>query len=106
MYTVKSNNGQTWVVPLALFCLGMDGLALVVLVKARAASYVTTPILVAWQVVALICFFRGFLPAYKRLDETHPALSELYLSLFRTVQILPTIISVMLSYAVSVVHRA
>jgi hypothetical protein len=108
MNTMKSNTGQTttWVVSLALFCLGMDGLALVIVAKVRSASYISIPILLVWQAVALIYFFRRFLPAYKRLAETHPGLSTLYMRLFRIAQTLPTVISVILSYAISVVRHS
>lgn len=108
MNTLKSNTDQTgtWVASLALFCLGIDGLALVIFGKVRSAIFVSIPILLAWQAVALIYFFRGFLPAYKRLDEVHSDLSTVYLRLFRIGQTLPFLISIVLSYAISVVRHS
>jgi hypothetical protein len=108
MNTLKSNADQTgtWVLSLALFCVGIDGLALVVFVKVRSASFVSIPILLAWQAVALIYFFRGFLPAYKRLDEMHSDLSTVYLRLFRIGQTLLMLISLVLSYAIGVVRHS
>jgi hypothetical protein len=108
MNTLKSNADQTgtWVLSLALFCVGIDGLALVVFVKVRSASFVSIPILLAWQAVALIYFLRGFLPAYKRLDEMHSDLSTVYLRLFRIGQTLLMLISVVLSYAIGVVRHS
>jgi len=108
MNTLKSNTDQsgTWVASLALFCLGIDGLALVIFAKVRSASYISIPILLAWQAVALIYFFRGFLPEYRRLDEVRSDLGTVYMRLFRIGQTLPFLISIVLAYAISVLHHS
>lgn len=91
LYTDKA---ETWVMSLALFSLGVDGLAYLIFAKDRPAALVCVPILLAWQVVVVTSFFRHFLPAYKLVDQTDFEHSKVYIQLLRIALILPAIIAI------------
>jgi hypothetical protein len=84
----------TWIIYLALFSLGVDGLAYLLYTKDRAASLVTIPILITWQAVVFVFFFRSFLPAYSSLDETHCEHGKALTHLFQICLTLPVIVAI------------
>lgn len=81
----------SWVMFLAIFSIGVDGLAFLIYVADRPAALFSIPVLIAWQAVFIAYFFRGFLPAYRGLPEAPADHRAMYLFLFRLATVAPAV---------------
>ncbi|HTV57394.1 MAG TPA: hypothetical protein VMJ93_00820 [Verrucomicrobiae bacterium] len=81
----------SWVMYLAIFSIGADGLAFLIFVQDRSAALFAIPALLAWQVVFIAYFSRHILPTYRRLPEEHPGDHAMYLFLFRLATVAPAV---------------
>lgn len=95
MSEIKSHtfNDGTWILPLVLFSIGIDGLAYLIYAKDRASAVVSIPILLLWQVIVFIHSCLGVLPTYRSLDKTDPKHSRAYVDLFQIALTLPAIVA-------------
>jgi hypothetical protein len=90
-----------WVMFVALFSLGVDGLAFLVCLQDRPAALFSLPLLLIWQVVFIAYFFRHILPTYKRLPEDRVDDRAMYLFLFRLATVAPAVWAVAAWAAIS-----
>ncbi len=88
---------------LTLFSVGIDGLAYLIYARLPASASVFIPILLAWQGVDIIYFFRVFLPAYRRLDQAHSENRAAFMQVFQIAQILPAVIAIVIWTTLSTV---
>jgi hypothetical protein len=95
MNDVKHQNADTeiWSIYLALFSLGIDGLAYLIYARERASAFVSIPILLTLQAVVFVHFFRSTLPAYRSLDQMNSEHSTVYMKLIRIALTLPALIA-------------
>lgn len=91
-----ADKAGTWIIYLVLFSVGIDGLAYLLYAREPSAAFVCTPILLIWEAVVFVHFFRGFLPAYKSLVQTNPECSTAYVRLFQIAQTLPAIVAIVI----------
>jgi len=98
-------NDGMWIIYLALFSLGIDGLAYLIYVRDRAAVSVCIPILLIWQAVVFVYSVRSFLPAYRSFDQADPERSGAYMHLFQIAQTLPAIIAIIIWALISKFSR-
>jgi len=80
-----------WVMFLAIFSIGVDGLAFLIYMWDRPAALFSIPLLLTWQAVFIAYFFRSILPAYRGLPEERPDDRAMYLFLFRLATIAPAL---------------
>ncbi|MDR3414045.1 MAG: hypothetical protein P4L87_24305 [Formivibrio sp.] len=83
----------TWIFYFALFCTAVDGLAYLIYVRGCGAAFVAIPMLLTWQAVVVVCFFWGFIPAYKSLERLDSEHTAAYMKLIRVALILPAMIA-------------
>ncbi|HEV2388532.1 MAG TPA: hypothetical protein VGS20_14900 [Candidatus Acidoferrales bacterium] len=96
----------TWVVGLAFFSLGIDGLALMIGAKCQGAAFVAIPLLLAWQAALLLLFFRSVVPAFERLPEGRGDLRAIYAHAFRLATVAPAIAAIVAWTLVSALAHA
>jgi hypothetical protein len=90
------DNIGTWVLWLAQFSLGVDGLSVMIWLKDRQAALISIPLLLLWQAVVFVHFYRGFLPSYRSLPPENPELSAVYMHLFRLAMGMPVLLAIII----------
>lgn len=93
-------NGS-WVMFLAIFSIGLDGLAFLIYVWDRPAALISIPLLMTWQAIFIAYFFLGFLPTYRGLPEEPPDHRAMYLFLFRLATVAPAVCAIAAWAAIS-----
>lgn len=79
-----------WMMFLAIFSIGVDGLAFLIYLRDRPAALFSVSLLLAWQVVFIVYFFRYVLPVYRRLPERGDHRAT-FLFLFRLAALAPAV---------------
>lgn len=84
----------TWVMSLAQFSLGVDGVGLMIWLKDRQLAFIAIPLLLIWQSLVFVYFFRQFLPKYRSLAREHPEFCGAYKHLLRLATGMPIIVTI------------
>jgi hypothetical protein len=85
---------------LAIFSIGVDGLAFQIYVQGRPVALFSITVLLAWQVAFIAYLFRHIFPVYRRIpEECRDRTTHLFL--FRAATVLPAIWAIAASAVIS-----